>query len=143
MTELFRALELLEKLGKEGAAPSHYVARHLLLSLGAALREGGADRAPEVDRARRAGAAAGKGWWQAVEAELALALAEFTQSVDLRYLGLPNYDLEYTLSARARLEDRLRAARALGWEPTPRELEMLALADQVLEAHRARRSAGN
>lgn len=141
MSDLEKALELLEALVRQRAAPSHYVARHLLLALGAALRSDATGIAALVERARRAGAEAGKAWEEAVLAELGLACGEFAQCVDPRYLGLPNYDLEYTRAARARLADRMRAAEALGFVPSPRDREMLELADQVLNAHQAGRSA--
>jgi hypothetical protein len=133
--EVEAALSSLEELARKEQAPSHYLARHLLLSLGQALREG-----PEgalavlLERARSAGVAAGPRWGEAVDAELGMACGEFAQSLDPRFLGLPNYDLEYTRSARARLEDRLRAARALGFQLSPRETDMLALSDQVFAA---------
>jgi hypothetical protein len=76
-----------------------------------------------------------------VDAELGMACGEFAQSLDPRFLGLPNYDLEYTRTARARLEDRLRAARALGFQLSPRETDMLALSDQVFVAFCADREA--
>jgi hypothetical protein len=77
---------------------------------------------------------------EAVQAELAFACGEFAQCVDPRYLSLPSYDLPYTLAARERLADRLRAARELGFELAPREQEILRLADRVLEAYREERA---
>lgn len=138
MSEVEKAIELLERVVRQGAAPSHYLARHLLLALGEALREGYAPALEHLERARQVGAAAGAGWAEAVQTELSLACAEFAQSVDPRYLTLPNYDHQYTLAARARLQDRLSAARALGFAQSTRDQEILTLADQVLEAHRAR-----
>jgi hypothetical protein len=67
--------------------------------------------------------------------ELTLACAEFAQGVDPRYLGLPNYDLEYTRAARRRLADRLQAAHELGFRLAPREAGLLELADRVLDQH--------
>ena len=135
------AIALLGKLNLRGEAPSHYVARHLLLSLGLALREASPRAQEWTQKAREAGDRAGERWGEAVQAELALACAEFAQCVDPRYLSLPNYDLEYTQAARARLEDRLVAARALGFEPGPRDQEILALADRVLETYRTGKKA--
>jgi hypothetical protein len=135
-SELAAGLELLEGVARRGQAPSHYVARQVLLSLGRALREHElAEDAPLIEQARRSGERAGAAWSEAVQAELAFACGEFAQCVDPRYLGLPNYDLDYTRSARQRLADRLEAARVLGFELSPREQEMLALADQVLARH--------
>ncbi|NOT29598.1 MAG: hypothetical protein HOP15_04010 [Planctomycetes bacterium] len=132
--EVEDALANLERLVRAGQAPSHYVARHVLLALGQALREGQEACGPWVERARTAGREGGESWRQAVQDELTLACGEFAQCLDPRYLNLPNYDREYTRSARARLEDRLRSARELGFEPSPREIEVLELADRVLAA---------
>jgi hypothetical protein len=92
-----------------------------------------------LERARAAAAGAGPAWSQAVQTELTLACGEFAQGVDPRYLSLPDYDLGYTRSARARLADRLRAAGELGFELSPREAQVLELADRVLAGHLARR----
>lgn len=138
--EVEAALTNLELLARRGDAPSHYVARHLLLALGQALRECPPDAcAPLVARARSAGEAAGPAWNEAVAAELGLACGEFAQSLDPRFLGLPNYDVAYTRAARARLEDRLRAAHALDLGLSPHETDMLVLADQVFAAFCAER----
>ncbi|HEX6884248.1 MAG TPA: hypothetical protein VF530_12795 [Planctomycetota bacterium] len=136
MSELEKALQLLESLVRQRAAPSHYVARLLLLTLGAALRAEPAAAAAGVERTRRAGEALGEPWAEALRTELGLACGEFAQCVDPRYLDLPGYDLEYTRAARARLEDRLRAATALGFALEDRHREMLELADRVLEARK-------
>lgn len=141
MSELEKALQLLESLVRQRAAPSHYVARHLLLTLGAALRTEPAACAAAVERARRAGEALGAPWAEALRTELGLACGEFAQCVDPRYLELPGYDLEYTRAARARLADRLRACDALGFALEDRHREMLELADRVLEARQAPRDA--
>jgi len=138
MSDVERALEVLERVVQQRGTPSHFVARHLLLALGAELREHTPQAGGWLERARRAGGMAGAGWTEAVQTELSLACAEFAQCVDPRYLSLPNYDVEYTRAARSRLEDRLSAARALGLTPGSRDLEMLDLADRVLDAHRAR-----
>lgn len=130
--ELEKALVGLETLARRGEKPSHYLARHLLIELGKALATGPAPGA--VERARSAGNAVAGAWKTAVETELSLACGEFAQSLDPRYLALPSYDLAYTRTARARLADRLRAAAELGFELQPREVEVLALADQVFEA---------
>jgi hypothetical protein len=141
--EAERALAALEELGRKKAAPSHYVARHVLLALGQMLRaEAPGSCAALVERARVAGRAAGPAWGEAVQTELTLACGEFAQSVEPRYLSLPDYDLDYTRSARVRLGDRLRAASELGFGLSPRETEVLALADRVLAGHTARQEAG-
>lgn len=138
--ELDQAIRSLEELARKKTAPSHYVARHVLLALGQVLRaEAPGSCVALLERARAAGRAAGAAWDQAVQTELTLACGEFAQSLDPRYLGLPDYDLDYTRSARLRLADRLRAASALGYELTPREQEVLELADRVLASHTARK----
>jgi hypothetical protein len=138
--EVEAALTELEGLARRGKRFSHHLARRLLLALGRALEEETPEAcAPWVARARATAGLAGEGWSSALRDELTLACGEFIQCVDPRYLGLSGYDMEYTRAARARLADRLRAARALGHELPPREAELLALADQVL-ATAARRS---
>ena len=72
-------------------------------------------------------------WAQAVDAELRMACEEHCRSVDPRYLKLPNYDFDYTVAARERLEARLVAANALGLEPPEELLDRVARADEVLE----------
>lgn len=137
--EVEKAIGSLEELARRQASPSHYVARYVLLTLGKLLHEappGSYDAL--LERTRAAGRAAGPAWDQAVQTELTLACGEFAQSLDPRYLGLPDYDLDYTRSARARLADRLRAAGELGFELTAREKELLELADRVLAGHSAR-----
>jgi hypothetical protein len=131
--DLEAALADLEDLARKGKQPSHYAARHLLLELGQALAADGVEACRGVlDRALAAGSRLEPGWSAAVREELALASAEFARCLEPRYLSLPNYDLEYTQGARARLEDRLRAARALGFDLPERESEMVELADRVL-----------
>ncbi len=132
--EVEDALANLERLVRAGHPPSHYVARHVLLALGLALRERPEACGPWLERARTAGREGADAWQQAVQHELALSCGEFAQCLDPRYLSLPNYDMEYTRAARARLEDRLRSARELGFEPEARDAEVLALADRVLAA---------
>lgn len=140
--EVEDALANLERLVRAGQGPSHYVARHVLLALGQALREQPEACGPWLERARTAGREGGESWRQAVQDELTLACGEFAQCLDPRYLSLPNYDREYTRSARARLEDRLRTARELGFGPSLRESEVLELADRVLEVSGARNGDG-
>lgn len=140
LREAEKALANLEELVRRKAPPSHYVARHVLLALAQATGEGDPGAPALLDRARAAGRAAGPAWSQAIQTELTLACGEFAQSVEPRYLSLPGYDLAYTRAARARLEDRLKVAGALGFVLTSRETELLALADRVLAEHLARRA---
>jgi hypothetical protein len=134
------ALANLERLVQGGHRPTHYVARHVLLTLGGALREQPDACETWVRRARAAGARSGGAWNQAVEHELSIACGEFAQCLDPRFLDLPDYDLEYTRAARGRLDDRLRAARQLGFAPSPKESEVLELADRVLATLAQRRA---
>ena len=138
LREAEAALTNLEGLVRRQTPPSHYVARHVLLALGQVLREEVPEGSTLLERARAAGAAAGPAWGEAVHTELTLACGEFAQSVDPRYLELPDYDFEYTRGARLRLADRLRAAKELGFELAPREAEVLELADRVLASREAR-----
>ncbi len=137
--ELEAALAELERAAARAGRPGPHLARAVLLALGGALRTGASYGSAWVERARSAGRAAGKAWDEAVRTELSLACGEFAQCLDPRYLDLPGYDLDYTRSARERLEARLVAARALGFELSPRETDMLALADRVLSTVGERR----
>lgn len=133
LVRLETALAALEKLAREGAPPHHHLAREVLLALGRAIvDESETSLLPLLDRCRSAGRALEGSWDQAVQTELTMACGEFAQSLDPRFLRLPNYDLAYTRAARDRLEDRLRSARALGFGLSSEESEVLALADQVL-----------
>jgi hypothetical protein len=133
--EIEKALQQLEGEARKGRRPGPHLARHVLLSLGAALSEHPGEAPGWVERAREAGKHLGEAWERAVQDELSLACGEFVQCVDPRFLSLPNYDMDYTRSARARLEDRLAAARELGLELEAHEVDMLGLADRVLESH--------
>jgi len=138
--ELDAALRDLEEDARRGRRASPYLARELLISLGRRI-EAGAEVEGELSRIREASATLGPRWDETLRGELSLAVGEFVQSVDPRYLELPNYDFEYTTRARARLEHRLRAAGALDLALEEREAELLALADAVWSARLARGSA--
>ncbi len=130
--DLEEAVVSLEQLARAGRKPSHYVGRHVLLTLGQALRTEPAEAcAPWLERIRAAGREAGAAWGEALQDELTLACGEFAQCLDPRFLNLPGYDFEYTSAARLRLGDRLKAAQLLGVAPSPREAEVLELADRV------------
>jgi len=128
--ELEQALVELEALAaKKGRRPGRWEARELLIPLGRlVLARGEAALGASLERARKATAAFADAWAAAVDEELALACAEHVQGTDPRYMELPNFDWDYVLSARERLEARVVGARALG--RAPRE----ALWSQVLEA---------
>jgi hypothetical protein len=118
--ELEQALRDLEACAARKRPPGRPVVRALLIAYGKALQAAAPDEDPDHHNAReriaRAALRLGRGWDDAVSSELALACGEHVQSVDPRYLHLEDYDLEYTLEARERLEARLRAARELGLE---------------------------
>jgi hypothetical protein len=128
----------LEQLARKRERPSHFLARVILLGVGEQLREGRAEAL--LRRIRTAVEPIAPDWSEAVGMELSLAIAEFAGSVNPRYLGLPDYDREYTTRSRALLEDRLRAARALGVAPAERECQILDIADRVWADHLASRA---
>jgi hypothetical protein len=114
-------------------SPTRYDARDVLVPLGTLLRTGDSEGIAEsVERVRRAGATLGKAWNDAVRGELELACAEHIHAVDPRYLDLANYDFDYTLRARARLEARIVAATELGLELPAALLEGVSAADARL-----------
>lgn len=134
---LAEALTDLEALAREGRRPTRYDARALLLALGRLLLEEGAGAAQkELARIRAIQDAPLRGWRRAVREELSLAAAEHVQGVDPRFLSHPRYDFAYALGARERLEQRLRAAEALGISPPEHLLERVAEADRLLEEAR-------
>jgi hypothetical protein len=140
--ELEAALVELEAMAAQGAPgakglpgrlperlPGRWEARAVLIPLGRLiLARGEAALREPLQRIRAATTASAKAWAAALDEELALACAEHVQGTDPRYLALANFDWEYVLSARERLEARVVAARALGRDPQE------ALWGQVLEA---------
>lgn len=134
---LAAAIEEFEALAREGRRPTRYDARALLIPLGRILIEEGKQAAQaEVARIRAVQDAPLRGWRRAVREELALAAAEHVRGVDPRFLSHPRYDFTYTLGARERLEQRLRAAEALGIAPSEDLLERVAEADRLLDEAR-------
>ncbi len=71
-------------------------------------------------------------WQSAVRDEILMASTEHVRSVDPRFLSRPDYDLHYTVQARAELEARLLAAEVLGIEVPPSVLDRVAAADRLL-----------
>jgi len=134
---LEEALREVEALGKDGGRADRHHARGLLVPLGELL-DADADVATELERARSAVERLGASWPAALADELSLACAEHVHSVDPRYLSLPNYDWEYTLEARRRLEARIVACRALGFAFPDTLLESVHRADRTLAEHRGR-----
>lgn len=134
--DLARALDDLGRAVAKRRPPGHREARAVLVPLGLLVLEGSAEGLTATLE-RLAGLVEGcaEAWEQAVDAELRMAATEHVQSVDPRYLDLPNYDFAYTVQARERLEARLRAAEVLGL-PVPEDLlERVAAADERLEPY--------
>lgn len=132
------AVAELEAAARRGRKPDAYLARPLLLALGEQLRADGAV-AELLARAKTAAVALEPAWTRAVQDELTLAIGEFAQCLDPRFLDHPDYDMQYTQAARDRVADRLRAADALSVEVASRDSEVLALSDQVLAMALAKR----
>ena len=133
---LEEALDELHAWIRKGKAPARQDARAVLIPLGRlALADPDTDLGPEsplVTRLREAVAPCAEVWEGVVTEELALACAEHVQGVDPRYLELENYDLDYTLAARERLEARLAGAGVLGVEAPEHLLEGVRRADGLL-----------
>jgi hypothetical protein len=111
-------------------------AREVLLAIGGrVLDEDGAGAQALAARVREVTAAREDDWQAAVRDEILMAATEHVRSVDPRFLARPDYDLAYTVEARASLEARLRAAEVLGVEVSPSLLDRVAAADRLLEPH--------
>lgn len=138
-TELEQALALVAEAVRSRHPLNHYHARAVLLPLGLLLTELD-DRATQeaVSRVATAVAPVRKAWERAVREELELAIAEFVRAVDETYLARPDYDFTYTMGARKRLADRLRAADALSIDPPADWLRPMERADHVLAPYLAR-----
>lgn len=140
---LERALSDFERMRKAKQAPDHRLARSVLVPLGELLLEGttsGLEATLERIATLTEGCA--KPWVRAVDAELRMAAEEHCASVDPRYLDHPRYDFAYTVSARERLEARLRAVELLGLEAPEDLLDRVARADEVLEPYLQRAEGG-
>jgi len=143
--ELAAALSEFALLRKNKKAPGHRMARAVLVPLGEILLEGtteGLDAT--LGEIARLTEDCSEEWAKAVDAELRMAAEEHCASVDPRYLEHPRYDFAYTVSARERLEARLRAIELLGLLVPEDLLDRVGKADEVLEpflerADRARR----
>ncbi len=139
LAALETALSRLEELRRKRRRPERRDAREVLVPLGELLLRGDPAAQPLAERAR----VLLIGWeqgQQAAASELALACAEHVHSVDPRYIGLADYDVDYTLAARERLRARTSAAEALGLAVPSALARAVAGADARLEAFLARRS---
>lgn len=141
---LEQSLARLEELGKaRGGRATRHDARSLLVALGRLAADGAPLDLPALRaRLERAAAGVAPSWEAAVEEELRLAAAEYVTSVDERYLGLPDYDFDYTTSARERLDARLRACALLDLDVPRGLVERVEAADAVYAGWLERR-AGN
>ncbi|MCA8981464.1 MAG: hypothetical protein KDC14_15650 [Planctomycetes bacterium] len=123
----------LHRLARKKQQPNRFHARELLTALGELILAEG-EGLPEVELVRAA-VTPFEHWEKAVAEELSLACTEHIQGVDPRYLDLPNYDFEYLVAARERLEARLTAVDALGLEVSEDLLNRVAEADRVVEPY--------
>jgi len=111
-------------------------AREVLLAIGErVLGEDPAGAEELARRVREVTSAREADWLAAARDEILMASTEHVRSVDPRYLSRPDYDLAYTVEARAGLEARLRAAELLGIELAPGLLDRVAAADRLLEPY--------
>jgi hypothetical protein len=119
-------------------------AREVLLAIGErVLADDGAGAQEWASRVRELTAPREADWLRAVHDEILMASTEHVRSVDPRFLNRPDYDLAYTVEARAALEARLRAAEALGIEVPHSLLDRVAAADRLLEPLLGRRAPGD
>lgn len=108
-------------------------ARAVLLAIGErVLAEDAAGAAELGRRVQQITSPRAEDWLAAVRDEILMAATEHVRSVDPRFLSRPDYDLHYTVEARAGLEARLRAAELLGIEIAPSVLDRVAAADRLL-----------
>jgi hypothetical protein len=108
-------------------------ARAVLLAIGERVLAEDAAGAQEIGkRVLQITSPRAEDWHSAVRDEILMAATEHVRSVDPRFLSRPDYDLHYTVEARASLEARLRAAELLGIEVSPSLLDRIAAADRLL-----------
>ena len=140
-SDLAVAVAEIESLAAKNKPPTRQHARAVLLALGERILEGDSTAsAPVIERLSRALRRFPEDWARAVHDELVLACTEHIQSVDPRYLDLPRYDFEYTVTARERLEARLQAASHLDLAPSEDLLNRVARADALLEPYLRKRA---
>ena len=123
----------LKQLAKKKAQPNRFHARALLMALGSLLLKEG-DEVPESAQVLEA-VKPFDGWEKAVAEEMSLACTEHVQGVDPRFLSLPNFDFDYLVVARQRLEERFTALDALGLNPPEQLLDRVAEADRAVEPY--------
>jgi hypothetical protein len=141
--EATRAVGELEAALAKKAPFDRYLARTVLVSVGElALAERADEASALAKRVREAAAPREKEWREAVTFELRLAASEHIQAIDLRHLNNPRYDFEYTVTARERLEARLRAAELFGEELPEDLLDGVQKADAILAPFLRARDGG-
>jgi len=126
------AIAALEKSFVKRKNVDHHLVRAILVPLGS-LIEAGEDVDAELERLGGLIEPRKQLWEQALQFELKLAVSEHVLSVDLRYLTRHNYDFDYTLRARERLQARLTAADALDTPVPASVIKQILQADAILE----------
>jgi hypothetical protein len=114
---------------------TRFQARSLLIVLGEALLAEDASVREAIDSVRALVVESPEAWREAVDEEFSLAATEHVRSCEPRYLKMPQYDFEYTVGARHRLEARLRAAVEIDLPIDETLLEQIARADALLEPY--------
>jgi len=138
--DLTLALSENQELVTGKRPPTRFDVRALFIPLGALILEGDlSGLAPTLEHLASFVRSSDEAWVAAVAEELTLASEEFCQSVDERFLDLPNYDFDYTELSRENLECRLRAAEHLGFEALEGLAGRISAADELLEPYLARR----
>lgn len=112
----------------------HHLVRAILVPLGF-LIEAGEDTGAELERLGALIERRRQAWENALRFELKLAVSEHVLSVDLRFLNRPDYDFDYTLRARDRLQARLTAADALDMPAPGALVKQVKQADAILEPY--------
>lgn len=133
-SDFLAALDALSQTssGRRRPQPTRYDARALLLPLGNAVCSEDPGIAEAIERVRSVVDTDRAGWLSAIEDELSLAVTEHVRSCDPQYLRLARYDFPYTIAARERLEARLRATEALGFDVPESLLGQIERADRTL-----------
>lgn len=131
--QLNEGIEELKRRAKAKEIPDRQIVRHCFLALGRlSMTEGEAAARPIAKKLIEAAEPHAERWEEAVESEMMLAVAEHVHSVDPKFLDMPTYDFAYTIAARERLEQRLKAMELLGLRVSEPLLDQVAEADARL-----------
>ncbi|MFT7670590.1 MAG: hypothetical protein ACI8X5_003300 [Planctomycetota bacterium] len=126
-------IEELKRRSKSKEIPDRQLVRVALLALGRVKESDGEPEAALLSsEILEAAEPHEERWTEALESELALAVAEHVASVDPKFLEMPIYDFKYTVAARERLELRLQAMELLRSTVPESLLEQIASADERL-----------